>query len=606
MEEEQPSPAAAPQLEPAGRTPAWLDASLTIFRGREWEILWLSAILLIALFIRVYQLGSVPAILTGDETDNLQDAYHIIAGNGPGFFGFDWKPAPIFSLYPMAWTIEIFGDSIGGIRMFPVILSMLALGAFYFVARRTLSAAAALPALLLMAANVWVLHFSRTAWENMNAALFALGACYAVTRAIETGRRAWWACTGLFIALGMYGYFSGRFIFVSVLLAAGFAVAMRLAGWRDVVQGLGVAAVVSAVLFAPMALTIVDDWDHFNRRTDNVSVFSGEPYEGETSSVRIVLTNLERNIKGFLLLDGDEFSRGLWGRYNPEGRGPLNLLPSLLFWGGLVAGIVRWRKTYVWFTLLAPLFMSEVFSRGTPDLARAIVAAPVYFLFIGLLFDEVLRRVQSSPARQAALYGVAIVAAYVAMTDVGGYFDWQRTESVQRARLPGIASCELPAWRGLALEAARRGRGNLEAAEFDAQRRELRCDDTVNAWLGLDPGPGPKAPAPVDGPADARRLFDLQTIADSLEVYHERNGGYPTTDGKVQSLCTFRELDAGCALESVLKPIPRDPVNEGYWYRSDGRTFTLYAELETTPPACSEVPEFFRNPARVHCLDGKP
>src|SRR3990170_2584709 len=80
------------------------------------------AALAVCVVVRVAKLGSLPRMITADEADNLQTAYHIIAGTGPGFFDFDWKPAPIFSLYPLAWAIQLFGDTVSDFRMFPVIL----------------------------------------------------------------------------------------------------------------------------------------------------------------------------------------------------------------------------------------------------------------------------------------------------------------------------------------------------------------------------------------------------------------------------------------------------------------------------------------------------
>lgn len=579
---------------------AWLKASRV-------ELAWLGGIMAVAVVVRLHQLGSIPYVISGDETDNLQDAYHILRGTGPGLFGLDWKPAPILSLYPLAWIIGAFGDSVAVFRLFPVILSLLTLAAFYLVARQVVSHRAALPALLLMATNLWVLHFSRTAWENMNAALFALGACFAVSRALQTGKSLWWGATGVFVALGFYGYFSGRLIVLSVVVAAVLAIAFRLVSWKPALRGLALAGTVSAILAAPLALTVLDNWDHFNKRTQAVSILNGDPYEGETNPAALLVNNGVRTAKAFLLLDADEFGRGLWARYNPANRGPLDLATSVLFWGGLVVAAVRWRKSYVWLTLFIPLGLTQVLSRDTPDLARAIVGAPVYFLLIALFFHEVLQRISHPLRSRAAMYSITAVVVYLSMVNVGTYFNWQQQDDVQSSRLPGVAGCEFETWRAMALEAAAAGRSNLNAARFDEVRRELRCSPIVNVWLGLEEPATPTLPElGADAPPDDRRRRDIARLhAALLEFGREHNGSYPSTGDRVQSLCTFRELDAGCVLESVLKPIPRDPQNEGYWYRSDGDIFTLYAELESEG-TCPALPEgFFRNPANIICITGR-
>jgi len=579
----------------------WLTAA------RLAELVAVAGVFAVAVVVRVVRLGTVPHVITGDETDNLQVAYHIISGNGPGIFGFDWKPAPIFSLYPMAWTIRLFGHSVSDFRMFPVLLSLVTLAAFYIVARQAMRAWAAVPALLLMATNLWVLHFSRTAWENINAALFALGACFTVSRGLQTGRMRWWVLAGVFVACGLYGYFSGRFIFVAVGAATFLAIGLRLTPWRPALRGLAVAALVSAVLFAPMAKRIYDRWDYFNQRTKDISVFQNrDPYEGDTDGWVIAWKNVGRNFRGLVLQDGAEFGRGLWARYNPPQRAPLDgwLTPLLL--GGLVVGAFRWRTTYVWWTFFVPLFIAEVFSKGTPDLARAMVFAPFYFLFIGLLFEEIFRRRSSPLGQGVAVAAVAALVAFPSVSNVQDYFDWQDNPSVQNARLPGVDACEFPTWRALALSAADGGTGNLNPDVFATQRKQLRCSPVVNDWLD---GQAPTAASAGGSPAerDARRREDLASIRRALAAYSTEHGAYPGTTGNVQSLCAYKELDAGCKLSEVLNPIPADPLRHGYWYRSDGREYALYAVLEAGLGGCPDVPaDFFTEPGNVYCETSAP
>lgn len=89
------------------------------------------------------------------------------------------------------------------------------------------------------------------------------------------------------------------------------------------------------------------------------------------------------------------------------------------------------------------------------------------------------------------------------------------------------------------------------------------------------------------------RKEDLAEIQALLEQYAQQNGSYPETRNDVQSLCAYRTLDAGCALESI-GPIPPDPlgapITNGYWYRSDGQSYTLIALRETGPEASSTCP----------------
>ncbi|MEX0785890.1 MAG: glycosyltransferase family 39 protein, partial [Dehalococcoidia bacterium] len=109
---------------------------------------------------------------------------------------------------------------------------------------------------------------------------------------------------------------------------------------------------------------------------------------------------------------------------------------------------------------------------------------------------------------------------------------------------------------------------------------------------------------------DEIRRQDLAIIEGALEQRAALTGDYPTTDRVVQTFCTYRNLDAGCIVESVLAQIPSDPlghpIRNGYWYRSDGVSYVLMAVQEASEanigcPADLEprVPEF-----GTYCVQG--
>jgi hypothetical protein len=106
--------------------------------------------------------------------------------------------------------------------------------------------------------------------------------------------------------------------------------------------------------------------------------------------------------------------------------------------------------------------------------------------------------------------------------------------------------------------------------------------------------------AQVGGDArDQTRQQDLTAIQQALEQYRLDHNGYPDSQGNVQTLCVFKEFDLGCKLEPLLNPLPVDPLGEqttnGYWYTSDGTTYTVYAQRESDlVPECSEHPQFIK------------
>lgn len=123
----------------------------------------------------------------------------------------------------------------------------------------------------------------------------------------------------------------------------------------------------------------------------------------------------------------------------------------------------------------------------------------------------------------------------------------------------------------------------------------------------LLPTPTPTAGPEASLPRDDQRRRDLGTIASALQQYYERRGAYPLA-GAVQSLCRYRELDAGCSLLEVLDPLPQDPApGSTYYYLSDGITFTLFAVMENPTDSLQcpvPRPPELAGPDHLYCLRG--
>ena len=116
-------------------------------------------------------------------------------------------------------------------------------------------------------------------------------------------------------------------------------------------------------------------------------------------------------------------------------------------------------------------------------------------------------------------------------------------------------------------------------------------------------GPTPK-PRPTFSPGaatapgtkeqrDAKRRSDLLVLLNAANQLKARDGAYPDTHNNVQTVCKYKDNDAGCALQSVLSSgIPEDPLGsgEGYWIQSDGKSIKFYASLENAIPDSQKCP----------------
>jgi hypothetical protein len=85
---------------------------------------------------------------------------------------------------------------------------------------------------------------------------------------------------------------------------------------------------------------------------------------------------------------------------------------------------------------------------------------------------------------------------------------------------------------------------------------------------------------------DEKRRGDLLLLLGAAGSVKARDGSYPSTNGNVQTLCTYKEIDAGCKIQALAGGDGiADPLKTGYWYSSDGRSATFYASLEGSAPS---------------------
>ena len=474
-----PRPTPNRQLVPASTVLAsWKDSTASVLvsaRGHlqalglyGWETPALAGIVLLALVLRLVSLTDIPPNVSPDEADNLQVIYHIIANTGPGFFEIDWTQAPAFNLYLSSWFMRVFGETIVGARMASVALSTLSLVVFYLVARQyDLSKSAALAAAFLLATSLWYLHFSRTGWYNIHVALYALLVILTATLAIRRESLILFAVAGLFAALAMYGYFGGRAVIAALILYLPIALVLHEGNRKRLLAGYAIMLVTTFVLFLPHLSFALENWDRYNVRTKAVYIFNEQNRSqfGDKNSFEIIAEQTWDNVRGFILLDPGAAHVGLNARYIPGGQGFLDRLTGVLFWLGIVVSLVRWRRTLLWWVFfVVMLFPAQILSDGTPDGARAIGAAPIFYLFVALgvhwLFELPF-------SKRWWFKSVAVVSvALIAYLSVFSYFSWMNDPATATARQPAVEVSDFEVWQDLQKAEAEAGRSGFNVGEW--------------------------------------------------------------------------------------------------------------------------------------------
>jgi hypothetical protein len=104
--------------------------------------------------------------------------------------------------------------------------------------------------------------------------------------------------------------------------------------------------------------------------------------------------------------------------------------------------------------------------------------------------------------------------------------------------------------------------------------------------FGFVPTRRPTLAAPAGGSTgntfvrDEKRKSDLLLLLAAAAKVKENDRSYPSTNGNVQSVCNYKDIDVACKIQSIAGDAVADPAKIGYWYSSDGKTAKFYASLE--------------------------
>lgn len=467
----------------------------TGLRFNRRDLFVLALILAVALLLRLVNLDNFPDNFNPDESDNFQDAMQVLYGQPRdyGFFGFDWKPQPAFSIYMMSAFMSLFGTTVAAMRLPSALLSCLALVPLYLLLRRQFSTIAAALASMLLSASLWYLNFSRSAWENVHVAFYMLAAMLFLTLALDrvsAGQRPWrmwlsFALSGFFCALGLYGYFGGRAIVLSVAAYLPVALWFYRRQWRTVLAGFVVTGAVATLLFLPQFVVILQNWDVFNKRSTTLFVPSTPQFAADPLGT--LWGQVSRNALGPWV-----GSVNNTGRYTPFSEAQLDVLTGALVLSGLLSSLLwpklrRRPETWLWWVmLLISWTLTQVLTTNTPDGARGVGWLPVLFFFAACTLEGLvllLGRLPIALQRGVAVGGLAAVALLVCAGNVARYIQWQDSPRTHLFRQPWI---ETDRFSYFAAEVKQRVQANAPHVTW-AEWQELKPLTPGNPGFGKPP-----------------------------------------------------------------------------------------------------------------------
>ena len=366
----------------------------------------LLAVVGLAWFLRVHDLGSYPPGLFPDEAVNGEDAISILHGDWQPFYSRNNGREGLF-FYLQALLITTFGIGVWQMHLASAIVGTLTVAAIYLATQVYFGRLAGVLAALFLATSSWHLTLSRTGFRAILIPLFLclFTACVGQVIVAYKGKRLRTsyinaALAGLFFAAGFYTYIAYRAMvgvvmgIIILLLLAAMHPKIGFPHVRRYGKQTLLAVIVSLITIAPLAIYFIQHPDEFVGRAGQVSVFSPDLQQevGGGTLVGTLLYTTNKTLLSFFW-HGDEN----W-RHNVAGYPLLNPLVGFLFVVGICWTIkgtweVFWRirhgrevhlgMVYPYLLLMFIGMMLPVITtaEGMPHALRSIgMAAPIYIL----------------------------------------------------------------------------------------------------------------------------------------------------------------------------------------------------------------------------------
>ncbi len=372
----------------------------------------LIVILIIASFLRLYNLTNLPPGLYPDE-----------AMNGNNAAEFQWK---VF--YPenfgreglfiniQSFFVAAFGNQPWALRLPSAIFGILTVWGLYLFTKELFKGdKIALLASFLLATSFWHINFSRIGFRAIMASAFLVWGFYLLLKSVNQGKNNWLlpALAGSVYGLGFHSYIAYR----ATPLLAVFLMAVL---WRRSESKKALLKIFSTfALFAflaglPLGIYFLENPADFFGRTTGISIFNSEsPAAG--LSLNILKTAGMFNFVG-------DFN---W-RHNIAGR-PLLFWPvGIMF---LVGAYFSLRKIFkekewlsnesiVWCWLIVAMLPVVISNEGLPHALRSIMMVPSVFILSAIggmkIYEFLKNNIKENSLKLAtyALLSVLLLEAY--------------------------------------------------------------------------------------------------------------------------------------------------------------------------------------------------
>ncbi|MEP6995532.1 MAG: glycosyltransferase family 39 protein [Acidobacteriota bacterium] len=280
-------------------------ASASATPARRGLPLAVAAVVMLAAGARLIRLDLVLPVLSGDEASVAMDGRGILdRSDGSDPFGSGVNSSMHIGMMPAGAGAILFDSKLGGPRLFPAIIGVLAVAVTAGAAALLAGPWAALGAAALIALNPLHVHFSRSSNNVVVDSLTVTAAVLFLFAALKTGSPRSACLAGVCSGIALYGYGGGRIMPV-VLLASLPMVLWRFRGHRRR-QALLAGALIAGFLIAAgpnlhYAMLRFDEWNgRFNRTSVFEPRWNRQEVKIQGSETKVLLNQFRLGTIGLL------------------------------------------------------------------------------------------------------------------------------------------------------------------------------------------------------------------------------------------------------------------------------------------------------------------
>ena len=412
------------------------------------------AVLLVAVFLRLHNLNTIPSGLLYDEAWNGFDALRIIDGERPIFLTGNFGREALF-IYLQAISITFFGQTGLALRAVSALIGIMTIIAAYMLVRRLFSARVALLTCGWLTISLWHVIFSRTGLRSVSLPLFLTIGFYCLWRGLEglgahvdaesgpslssadrTRSAIWFALGGIVIGLSLYAYTPARFAPFVIAALALYTAALQRRHFLVTLPGFVLALILATIVFLPQGLFFLHHPNSFVERAVDVWVFNPQLHVGNPGQA--IFDSTLRSL-GMFAIRGDPG----WP-HNISGRPVFDPISALLMLTGLALAVRRFRQPaygFIIIWLVVMLVPSLLAITYTPSYLRASALIPALFILPALgtswLWDAWESRMSIRPTWAPGLVR-ALPLILVTLALLGGTFHTYRSYFGSWARSPEL------------------------------------------------------------------------------------------------------------------------------------------------------------------------